>query len=125
MKPETREITMLGLPIPPSVNRIYKRRRDGGLYLSPEAKTFKQLVWAKWTALGKPRIIGWYTVEVILPGKARGDDDNYLKIPIDALKECCATQDDKFCRSPFARKDLGLSETMVVVRAVSADWVRK
>lgn len=118
MKPETMSFTLVGLPIPVSVNKVWKRKRGGGFFLNPEAKAFKDLVWAKWTALGKPRIIGEWTAEIILPAKCKMDEDNALKLPLDALKECGATQDDRFCRSPFARKDAGLFETMIIVRAV-------
>lgn len=117
MKPEMLSFTLLGLSTPPSVNSMYGRF-GRGLYLRKEVKAFKEEIHAHWIKAGKPKITKPFSFELILPDKTRGDVDNRIKVTMDALVKCGAIPDDRHCRSVTSRKDAGISETMIIVRAV-------
>jgi crossover junction endodeoxyribonuclease RusA len=84
------------LPYPPSVNRLYKRRRGGGVRLSDEAVVFKQWVAVEVYNRGIVEPLeGDLAVDITVyrPAK-RGDLDNLLKITLDSLNKLL-WKDDK------------------------------
>jgi Holliday junction resolvase RusA-like endonuclease len=89
------EVT-LELPLPPSANHRYVRRRDGGLALTPEARDYDAFVLE---ALGRerPRIPAHAAVEVYVSVTVdmprRRDLDNVLKQLLDSLGRCLGFDD--------------------------------
>jgi Holliday junction resolvase RusA-like endonuclease len=86
----------LELPLPPSANHRYVRRRDGGLALTREARDYDAFVLE---ALGRsrPRIPKHAGVEVHLSltvdTPRRRDLDNVLKQLLDSLARCLKFDD--------------------------------
>jgi Holliday junction resolvase RusA-like endonuclease len=86
----------LELPLPPSANHRYVRRRDGGLALTPEAREYDVVVYA---ALGacRPQVSRGVpvtvSVELVVDHWYRRDLDNVLKQILDSLSRCCGFDD--------------------------------
>jgi Holliday junction resolvase RusA-like endonuclease len=86
----------LELPLPPSANHRYVRRRDGGLALTREARDYDAFVLE---ALGRerPRIPAHAAVEVHVSLRVdtprRRDLDNVLKQLLDSLGRCLGFDD--------------------------------
>ncbi len=82
------------LPLPPSVNKIYKRGYFGGVQLTEEARIFKAIVWAKLFGLGpvKPPVEVW--IEMVVVNNRKRDIDNVLKLTLDALSDSLGFDDN-------------------------------
>ena len=84
------------LPLPPSANHRYVRRRDGGLALTPDAREYDVVVYA---ALGAQRpqvprgVPVTVSVELVVDHWFRRDLDNVLKQILDSLSKCCGFDD--------------------------------
>ena len=87
---------VLELPLPPSANRRYVRRRDGGVALTREARDYDKWVYA---ALGprRPRVPPEapvsIRVELTVDHWRRRDLDNVLKQLLDSLGRCLGFDD--------------------------------
>ena len=84
----------LTLPMPPSVNRIWRRKKGGGVYLDPKAAEFKETVGRiclieRVKPIPRPIV----TLHVYFPNH-RSDVDNRAKLTLDALQGF-AYQNDK------------------------------
>ena len=88
----------LELPLPPSANHRYVRRRDGGLALRPEARDYDAFVLE---ALGRdrPRVPAQAGVEIhvslTVDTPRRRDLDNVLKQLLDSLGRCLGFDDQQ------------------------------
>lgn len=94
---------ILTLPVPPSVNKYWLRGRDGNVYLSSDAKAYKQEVAYLYT----PQMItGNVAVSftVFRPRKI-GDLDNYEKALFDALKGILYKDDNQVVEIHAYRED--------------------
>jgi Holliday junction resolvase RusA-like endonuclease len=85
----------LTLPYPPSANLYWRKTRNGGLYVSPEAKSYKKVVWLIGMKAGARPLTGDVTLglRVYRPQKS-GDLSNRIKVLEDALIGV-AFEDDK------------------------------
>lgn len=121
MKPNAIEFTLLDVPIPPSVNRLYYTSHR----LTKEHRGFREEIWEKWYKKGKPRLGGGpFTVEIVVPRKTRGDCDNRVKAVLDALAKFGATPDDRFADAPTCKRgDIALpgGGCMIIVRSLPLD----
>jgi Holliday junction resolvase RusA-like endonuclease len=86
----------LVLPLPPSVNRIYKRSRSGGVFLDKKVREFRQEVAAAAERAGFHPISGRFRARVTLyPASNRKfDGDNREKALWDALEKCGVIDND-------------------------------
>ncbi len=116
------------LPLPPTANSAYPTSwRTKRRYLSPAAKAWK--VEAGWMirVANPPRIRGPYTFTVLIPLKARGDADGYVKLPQDlfspgkrASPGLGVTDDDKNCQDSRGKRDPSVKWRRCVVIVESA-----
>lgn len=91
---------------PPSVNKYLKRTRSGFTYQSKETKDFKSFVRNQfrisYSSQRNKEYNGSYLLRICICGKFIGkngkpmvkDLDNYLKVPIDAIKEATGLRDE-------------------------------
>ena len=83
----SRRVYTLILPLPPSVNHMYLRRRGGGVRLSPDAAAWKQQAYYAALEVFPEALVGGIEVvyDFYFPDR-RPDIDNSLKALNDALQ---------------------------------------
>jgi len=89
------QVTLL-LPLPPSTNHLYVRRRDGRVTLAPRVRAYREQVWA--SLVGQvPSIPAMarlaITLDLAVDHWTRLDLDNALKLVIDAVCDCLRVND--------------------------------
>jgi crossover junction endodeoxyribonuclease RusA len=86
----------LVLPLPPSVNRIYKRSKSGGVYMDKAVRDFREEVAAVAARAGFHPIEGRFRARVTLyPASNRKfDGDNREKALWDALEKAGVIDND-------------------------------
>jgi Holliday junction resolvase RusA-like endonuclease len=93
---------VLDLPMPPSVNRIWRANKAGPKHvsISPEYRQWKAHADALAMSLGQFRglktIAGKFEVHIVLQ-RQRGDLDNRAKGLLDWLQSRSVVLDDKYC----------------------------
>jgi crossover junction endodeoxyribonuclease RusA len=93
---------MIDLPMPPSVNRIWRATRAGPnkVSLSPEYKAWKKhadgLALSMCQFRGLKTIVGPFEAKIVLQ-RQRGDIDNRSKGVLDWLQSRGVIADDKYC----------------------------
>ena len=67
-----------------------------------------------------PKFTGPYTFQLLIPEKARGDADGYIKLAQDLFVELGITPDDKYCQDSRATRDPSVpwGRCVVVVASV-------
>lgn len=96
-------MTIIDLPMPPSVNSIWRyRRKTGRAYLSPKYQAWRatcdKLVMANRKAWLP--IKGHFTAEIVLSEKQRrGDGDNRTKAILDFCQRAALIENDSLCDS--------------------------
>lgn len=96
----------LTLPFPPSVNRLWRAKRGGGVYRSPEYVTWaKAAAWEIAAQIKTRSIFGHYslTIEAVKPDKRRRDLGNLEKAISDALVSAGVVEDDHLCNEIILR----------------------
>lgn len=91
---------VIDLPMPPSVNRLWRIGHHGGMYLHPAYEAWKTQVGLTLVVSGrpKPRIAGPFRARIVLDAsRRRGDCDNRIKAVLDALHRYRVTDDDSLC----------------------------
>lgn len=111
----------LTLPWPPSVNHYWQtsgKRR----FLSPAAKTFRELVWLIASSEREANAVIWPTarlkisIEAFPPDKRKRDLDNLLKGVLDALGHARVFADDsQFDVIEIVRRHSTVGGALVVV----------
>ena len=77
----------LTLDLPPSANR-YWRKTSRGVYVSPEAKAYRDAVGWRARCAGVFPLAGPVGVEVhVYRARKAGDLDNFLKVLLDAMQD--------------------------------------
>jgi len=93
------DVYSLVLPIPPSVNHMYRRNRNGGVRLSPDAAAWKQAAYLAALEVFPDVLTG--EIEVVydfyFPDR-RPDIDNSLKALNDALQGAAYVNDRQIHR---------------------------
>lgn len=93
---------VIDLPVPPSVNRIWRANRAGPnkVSLSPEYKQWKdhadRVAMSTAQFRGLKTIRGKFEVKIVIQ-RQRGDLDNRAKGILDWLQSRAVVVDDKFC----------------------------
>lgn len=123
--------------LPPSVNHVWKRKRNGGMYLSAEAKAFGDAV----AMLARPHVTdSWpvpqqrhsydppifyeleLTVYVREKSYLRLDADNFSKCAVDSLTKARLITDDRYIKKHttimLPVKDAADERTQYVIRVV-------
>lgn len=110
----------LELPLPPSANHRYVRRRDGRVALTDEARAYDVAVYAALGARrphvphGAPVSI---RVDLVVDHRRRRDLDNVLKQLIDSLARVCGFDDADVVRIEATKRVArGEEGVLVVVR---------
>ena len=92
----------LKLPFPPSVNHVWRRKKNGGMYLVQKAALYRADVYSRIVALRakglvpKKPISGPVGIRTALcpPDRRKRDLDNYAKALYDALTHARVWNDD-------------------------------
>lgn len=96
----------LTIPFPPSMNRLWRASKGGGVYRSPEyAKWKEHACWEIASQCRSERLQGPFklTMLVVPPDKRHRDLDNLLKASLDALAGAGVIANDRHCRWIEAR----------------------
>jgi Holliday junction resolvase RusA-like endonuclease len=112
----------LDLPLPPTANHAYPTNwRTRRRFLSPKAKAWKTEAGWMIRAANPPRISGPYTFRILIPAKARGDADGYVKLPQDLLSELGVTPNDRKSQDSRGSRDPSVKwrRCVVVVESVA------
>jgi len=89
------------LPFPPSVNRLWRTTKSGGVYSSKEYKDWAMHTgWVLAGQLNGKSIKGKYTLEInaVKPDKRRRDLGNLEKAISDILEKCGVIENDYLCQ---------------------------
>lgn len=114
------------LPYPPSVNRLWRTTKTGGMYSSKEYKDWaKHCEWAIAAQVKGKGIAGEYTLEVVAvkPDKRRRDLGNLEKAISDILQTAGVIEDDYLCQKitmEWAKKG---PECLITVRPCNGEEV--
>ena len=91
----------ISLPFPPSVNRLWRAKKGGGVYRSQEYVYWsKAAAWEIAVQVKTRSIQGKYklTIEAVAPDKRRRDLDNLIKALSDSLVSANVVESDHLCR---------------------------
>lgn len=94
------------LPYPPSVNRLWRAKKGGGVYRSAEYVSWqKAAAWELAVQVKSRSIRGRYrlTIEAVAPDKRRRDLANLEKALSDALVAAHVIEDDSLCQELHMR----------------------
>lgn len=96
----------LTIPFPPSVNRLWRVSKNGGMYSSQKYTDW--MAEATWAIIGQTRgktLEGPYKITLLArkPDKRHRDLDNLLKATSDALVQAKAIESDHHCQAIAAR----------------------
>lgn len=114
------------LPFPPSVNRLWKTKKDGGMYRSKEyADWRKHTLWAIAAQIKGQKIKGEYALEVVAvkPDKRRRDIGNLEKAISDILQAAGVIEDDCLCQDLRLRWAKTGPECLIIVRQYDGEEV--
>lgn len=115
--------TVLDLPCPPSVNRIWQRKKAGkkSVFLSAEYVSWKRNADSLSIALGQCRrvkcIKGPFEAHIILQ-RSHGDLDNRIKALLDWAQSRELIQNDKFCERIVAEWGTAPHGCRLILRSV-------
>lgn len=107
---------------PPSVNAMW-RSVNGRTILSEKGRNWQAL--AAYELNGKSGIgdtPGPYRIDILLPGRLKGDIDNYSKGILDALHRAGKTPDDKYCVDERVRFHGGDHVAIAIKREDLSEW---
>lgn len=99
------------VPWPPSVNHLWRRGKNGGMYLSKAGREYRKEVFAVWAQQGKPKFSSRnLSVSIVAspPDNRRRDLDNVLKAVLDSLVACGCIRDDSDIGELTIQRDNGL-----------------
>jgi crossover junction endodeoxyribonuclease RusA len=116
------------LPLPPSVNRLWRTSKGGIMYRSDEYMQWRKV--AMWEAAAQAkgaRIEGLFkvTLRVARPDRRRRDLDNLLKAVLDAVDQAGLVRDDADCDWIDARWTKGGPECYVLLEDLEEEDASK
>ena len=94
------------LSLPPSVNRLWRTSKTGGMHRSPQYTTWRAIaLWQVAVQIKGKGIAGKYkaTFCFVRPDKRRRDLDNLLKAAMDVMVSAKAVESDHLCEWLEAR----------------------
>lgn len=96
---EHKESFKFVLPLAPSANRYWRTRRDGRIYVSPEADDYKTQVELLARSQGARLLTGEIEIEFKVYRKRKsGDLDNRIKILCDGLQSIVFADDSQIVK---------------------------
>jgi crossover junction endodeoxyribonuclease RusA len=109
--------------LPPSVNHMYGRTRNGITYITKEAKNFKNEL--GWIAKQKKSNFGSEKVRVDIifkiKDKRRRDPDNLLKATLDSLKKVVVDDDSQFIHGSWTMMNGQYDRTIIEIEKIEND----
>lgn len=111
-------VIRIALPFPPSVNRLWKTKKTGGMYRSPEYTSWRtHALWSIKAQVQGQKIKGQYTllIEAVRPDKRRRDIGNLEKAISDILQAAELIEDDCLCEDLHLRWVLDGPECLVII----------
>jgi crossover junction endodeoxyribonuclease RusA len=107
------------LPFPPSVNRLWRTTKTGGMHSSPKYTAWKKQ--AEWAVAGQVKgksITGEYTLEIVAvkPDKRRRDLGNLEKAVSDLLQKVKVIENDHLCQEIHMKWATTGPECLIIVR---------
>jgi len=112
------------LPYPPSVNRLWRASKGGGVYRSPKYAEWRtRAMWQVSAQAKRQKIDGPYkiTVLAVKPDKRQRDLDNILKAISDALVSAGVLESDHHCQWIEARWVKEGPECLVTIEPLDYD----
>ena len=94
------------LPLPPSINRLWRTTKSGGMYRSPKYAAWRTAaIWQTAVQVKDGGIKGRYKVvfHFVRPDKRQRDLDNLLKAAMDVLVTAKVVENDCLCEWLEAR----------------------
>lgn len=119
---------VIDLPMPPSVNRIWRARRAGKarVSISPEYDQWKRhadrLAIATGACRGVKKIMGKFEAQIVLQ-RQRGDLDNRVKGVLDWAQSRELTHDDQNCERLVVEWGEAPHGCRLTIRPVALVWV--
>jgi crossover junction endodeoxyribonuclease RusA len=113
-----KEIKLI-LPFPPSVNRLWRTTKTGGVHRSTEYSGWrKHAEWASVTQVKGQKITGKYTLEItaVKPDKRRRDLGNLEKAVSDLLQKVKLIEDDYLCQDIRLRWAKSGPECLIIIK---------
>ena len=116
------------IPLPPSSNNLFANSRNGGRFISPKYKAWReeagwairkaQASWdqAQWTMAKSLFAGGGHTLRISIPEDARGDASNRIKAAEDLLVSLRITADDSKAQGVQVERDGSVPKGWCVVR---------
>lgn len=117
---EKREALVIVPGLPPSLWSAYGRRRNGGLFLTDRAASWKVAAAIEARRVFKgPPLAGRLGVSILFKTKGRGrwDADNRLKVTLDAMTEAGLWEDDRLIDDLQVRVEPGHKTNETEIRA--------
>lgn len=114
------------LPYPPSVNRLWRTTKTGGMYSSKEYKDWaKHAEWAIAAQIKGAGVKGEYALEVVAvkPDKRRRDLGNLEKAISDILQSTGVIENDYLCQDLHMRWAKKGPECLITVRQYDGEEV--
>ena len=114
----------IALPFPPSVNRLWRATKGGGVYRSPKYTEWRtRALWEAMAQAKRQKIDGPYklTVLAVRPDKRKRDLDNLLKAISDCLVSAKVIESDHLCEWIEARWVKEGPECLVIIESLDYD----
>lgn len=93
---------VIDCPIPPSLNRLWRKARAGHIYKNPKVAAWEKEFWHAiflLSARGRPAMItGPFDAEILIYSKRRRDADNNAKALLDACEHLGIISNDRNAR---------------------------
>ena len=114
------------LPFPPSVNRLWKTKKTGGMYRSDQYASWRKH--AEWALVGQTKgkkIKGPYALEIIAvkPDKRRRDLGNLEKAVSDILQHVQIIEDDYLCQDLHMKWAKNGPECLILIKEHNGEEV--
>lgn len=93
-------MTQIILPLPPSVNRLWRTKPGGGVYRSPKYAEWRNAaIWQASVQIKSQKIEGPFAIRLafVRPDKRRRDLDNLIKAAMDVIVTVGLVEDDCLC----------------------------
>ena len=112
------------LPFPPSVNRLWRTTKTGGVHTSSKYSAWKKH--AEWAVVGQvkgQKITGEYTLEIVAvkPDKRQRDLGNLEKAVSDLLQKVKVIENDHLCQEIHMRWAKSGPECLIILKDYNDD----
>ena len=123
-KPGDAQLIQIVLPLPPSINRLWRTSKNGGMYRSGKYAEWRTAaIWQASVQVKSKAIAGKYkaTFQFVRPDKRRRDLDNLLKAAMDVIVSAKIVEDDHLCEWLEARWVKEGPQCLIVLEPIGED----